>query len=274
MMMEESIYNIIPPKLVELQRPVMHRSCFSGKQPPSASTFHTFWNTTFPSVSNIAGDADVKLIKDKSHAQFGKPRGTYRPIPENFTKKFSKSSSVPSLVEIKKTNPSLLVPTDVGLHKSSSCIPKASDRPIMGLVSKKNFLVSNAVEAILAQPKKVCKSAKDYLKKDDYGKAPKYLELIKKDIDAEYDYIRKMQTQHEQSLATHTRLDEQERHQIINGLKAKWEQVNTDYQGLTYITVVDAAKKFRKEKWEAELANLEKDLGKLSKENILIDHSS
>lgn len=31
---------------------------------------------------------------------------------------------------------------------------------------------------------------KDYLKKEDYGKVPKYLQHIKQDIETEYQYIR------------------------------------------------------------------------------------
>jgi len=45
----------------------------------------------------------------------------------------------------------------------------------MGLVSDKNFIVSNAVENILAAPKLPQNSDKDYLKKKNYGKVPNYL---------------------------------------------------------------------------------------------------
>lgn len=56
----------------------------------------------------------------------------------------------------------------------------------MGLVSDKNFIVSNAVENILAAPKLPTNSDKDYLKKKNYGKVPKYLQTIKKEIEDEY----------------------------------------------------------------------------------------
>lgn len=54
-------------------------------------------------------------------------------------------------------------------------VPKINEKPIMGLVSDKNFIVSNAVENILAAPKLPSNSNKDYLKKKNYGKVPKYL---------------------------------------------------------------------------------------------------
>ncbi len=64
-------------------------------------------------------------------------------------------------------------------------VPKSTDKPIMGLVSDKNFIVSNAVENILAAPKLPENKEKDYLKKKNYGKVPKYLQNIKKEIEDE-----------------------------------------------------------------------------------------
>ena len=56
----------------------------------------------------------------------------------------------------------------------------------MGLVSDKNFIVSNAVENILAAPNPPANNNKDYLKKKNYGKVPKYLQKIKNEIEDEY----------------------------------------------------------------------------------------
>merc|ERR1719335_1177908 len=98
----------------------------------------------------------------------------------------------------------------------------------MNLVSSKNFVVANAVETILAAPKKPAQGAKDYLHKEDYGKVPKYLNHIKQDIDAEYEYIRQLQAQ-----------EDDEKNGLIMGLKAKWEAVNTDYQATTHLTKLD-----------------------------------
>merc|ERR1712187_985962 len=109
-------------------------------------------------------------------------------------------------------------------------VPRHDEAPVMNLVTSKNFIVANAVETILAAPKKVSEGAKDYLHKEDYGKVPKYLSHIKKDIESEYDYIRQLQAQQEDMQRPSVRpLDEQERSSLIEGLKAKWEQVNTEY---------------------------------------------
>jgi len=143
----------------------------------------------------------------------------------------------------------------------------------MNLVSSKNFIVSNAVETILAAPRKTSKGAKDYLHKEDYGKVPKYLDHIKQDIDAEYEYIRQLQAQEEEQRNSQTRLlTDEEKHGLMQGLKAKWEMINTDYQAITHLTVLDTMGKVkRKEKYEAQLAQTEKDIEKLNKKNIYVD---
>eukprot|EP00435_Cladocopium_sp_Y103_P014184 s335_g3.t1 len=109
----------------------------------------------------------------------------------------------------------------------------------MNLVTSKNFIVANAVEVILAAPKK--------------------------DIETEYQYIRALQEQREAEEAQRVRpMTEDERQDpcdILEGLKAKWEQVNTAFQGGTHVTNLDTMGKLkRKEKHEAELSQLEKDI--------------
>ena len=54
-------------------------------------------------------------------------------------------------------------------------VPKKDEKPILGLVSDKNYIVANAVENILAAPKMPVNRDKDFLKKKTYGKTPQYL---------------------------------------------------------------------------------------------------
>merc|ERR1711865_452337 len=110
-------------------------------------------------------------------------------------------------------------------------VPRIEETPVMNLVTSKNFVVANAVETILAAPKKTSQGAKDYLHKEDYGKIPKYLDHIKQDIDAEYEYIQQLQAQEYEAKSGQSRLlSDEEKYGLIQGLKAKWEAVNTDYQ--------------------------------------------
>merc|ERR1711881_824001 len=101
--------------------------------------------------------------------------------------------------------PHLLQPSSLKV-KNKPSIPKKEETPVMNLVTSKNFVVANAVETILAAPKKTSQGAKDYLHKEDYGKVPKYLEHIKQDIDAEYEYIKMLQAQEDEYKNQQSRL--------------------------------------------------------------------
>merc|ERR1719353_962967 len=152
----------------------------------------------------------------------GAPPGSLKRVPSDFMKKNTNTSKVQTLTEVKRSQPNLLQPTELK-PKLKPDVPKTSDMPVMNLVTSKNFVVANAVETILAAPKKVSQDAKDYLKKDDYGKVPKYLKHINQDIDAEYDYIRQLQEEQEQMEASSMgAMPEDERLRLIDGLKAKW----------------------------------------------------
>ena len=63
----------------------------------------------------------------------------------------------------------------------------------MGLKSDKNYIISNAVDVILMQPRKKRFEDFDYLKKENYGKTPEYISKLKEDIEIEYKSIRDIQ---------------------------------------------------------------------------------
>jgi len=268
----ESIYQILPPKPIVVPRPERYKNKIPDYA-PTASTFHPT-GTSHPHSSNMAGEAVGKVVSDRGHASFGRPVGHYANDATVYLKKMQKSSSVPSLAEVKKTNPDALVPSQ--LKEPSRFVggggpPKRGERPVMNLVTTKNFVVANAVETILAAPKKLPNPVKDYLKKEDYGKVPKYLHKVKRDIAGEEEYIRMLRASGEPEEQFRP-LSEEERLSMLDGLKAKWEQVNTEYQGATHLTILDTEGQIRrKEKHEANLAQTEKDIEKLSKRNIVVD---
>lgn len=67
-------------------------------------------------------------------------------------------------------------------------------------------------------------------------------------------------------------LPDEERQQLINALKQKWEIVHKEYQQITHLSKIDTiGKKAKKENCEKELAQLEKDIQKLSKNYIFVD---
>jgi len=240
--------------------------------PPTGTTFGGA-QTSHPMCMNISGGANSKIVPDKKGRTMGQRVGSLKRVPSDFMKKNTNTTTVQTLSQVKTSQPGLLQPTQLK-PKHKPDVPKTSDMPVMNLVTSKNFVVANAVETILAAPKKVSQGAKDYLVKDDYGKVPKYLKHIQQDIDAEYDYIRALQEQeYEMQNSGVSEMSETERLQILDALKAKWESVNTEYQGATHLTILDSAgKMFRKETAEAKLAQLEKDIEKLNRKGIMVAH--
>jgi hypothetical protein len=267
---EESIYNIIPPKVVVPPKPPMYRSSHKGNLRPTASTLGQT-GTTLPKITNLSG-ADEEISEKQGHRSWGKAPGVSVPDPQSYLQKKTRSSSVPSLPQVRRNHPELLQPSKLKT-KNKPSIPKPDDKPIMNLVTSKNFVVANAVEVILAGPPQSSNATKDYLHKEDYGRVPRYLESIKKDIEAEHEYIRQMQSHDEESPLRLMRNDEKEC--LIQGLKAKWETINHEYQAITHMTKLDTVGKIRrKEGYEAELTQIEKDIERLTRKAIYVDRHS
>lgn len=75
-------------------------------------------------------------------------------------------------------------------HKKAP-VPKATEKPVLGLKSDKNFIVTNAIENILSTAKK-SEDSIDWLKKQNYGEIPEYLHRIKENIQNEYQMIQNL----------------------------------------------------------------------------------
>eukprot|EP00828_Plagiopyla_frontata_P043008 TRINITY_DN6595_c0_g1_i2.p1 TRINITY_DN6595_c0_g1~~TRINITY_DN6595_c0_g1_i2.p1 ORF type:complete len:263 (+),score=36.99 TRINITY_DN6595_c0_g1_i2:101-790(+) len=151
-------------------------------------------------------------------------------------------------------------------------VPKHQEKPIMGLQTNKNFIVSNAVENILA-PAKVQKEDVRYVEKKDFGKVPQYLNTIKSNIQNEYDMIQNMHISEANEMEKQRySLPPEEIQALRDGLKKKWEVVNKVYQEITHKKKVDTiGLKRKKEGCEKELAQLEKDIERLNKQYVFVD---
>ena len=147
---------------------------------------------------------------------------------------------------------------------------KRSEKPVMGLMTKKNFIAANAAENILAPAvKKPLDGQADFLHKPDYGQVPAYLDRVKSEIADEYRYIQELQQENAEIQNGMRLLAEEERLQILDGLKQKWSQLNTQYQTMSF-TVDTIAKRRRKEQYERELAELERDIERMSKQFVYV----
>lgn len=144
----------------------------------------------------------------------------------------------------------------------------------MGLVSEKNYIVANAVENILAAPKNVKKEPMRYTQKKNYGKTPNYLHKTKKEIEEEYKLVKEMQIQEEEMKEKEKfALSEEERTQLIDALKKKWEVLHHEYESIiTRVSKINPlGLKTLKENLEKNMEQIEKDIQKISKNYVFVD---
>eukprot|EP00854_Cymbomonas_tetramitiformis_P008329 gene8329-9896_t len=157
--------------------------------------------------------------------------------------------------------------------KVKALVPKKDEKPVMGLVSSKNFVTANAVETILATAKKGPPEPARAVHKPDFGKVPTYLKTVKSKIQYEKatidEFNQRMARQAQQSSQSVRKMQDEERQELIGALKAKWQQINEQYQKMTF-TLDTPAKRARKEKYEEQLVQIEKDIETLSRRVVMI----
>lgn len=112
-----------------------------------------------------------------------------KPSPEHFRRKQTGTMGNNSLPPIRSF-------TYDCAHKRAS-VPKLTDKPLLGLKSNRDFIMHNAVEAILSSPR-VKETERDWLGKKDFGKVPAYLERIKGSLEDEYRMLRSLQENEEE----------------------------------------------------------------------------
>merc|ERR1712227_109116 len=240
---EESIYCLIPPVIEPPPKPPLYRSEYPGTVP-----------------ANKKPDATMGPLK------------VAPPDPQKFLKAYTREDN-------KLPEPRKFDYTDTNERRPP--VPTRDEKPVMGLVTSKNFITCNAVENILAVPKKTDVRQVSYMNKKGYGKVPAYLEKVKGEIQDEYNYIMQMQEAgggYEDmgddgcggGGGQTAMLSEGERMEMLAGLKTNWDRINKAYQTLSF-TLDTPAKKQRKEEFEAQLEQIERDIEKLSKGTLFIE---
>lgn len=151
-------------------------------------------------------------------------------------------------------------------------LPRRNEHPPQPTkaATTKNFITTNAVEAILQQAPAPKASPPNYLEKEDYGACPAYLQQVKEEIKRENEmidaYVKEQMNTLPAQETTEEVLPEEERLELIEALKIKWDAVNAKYQKMTHNVTLDTVGKIkRKEAMENELKTLEADIGKLEK---------
>jgi hypothetical protein len=251
----ESIYNLVPEEYDPVRhgsKGPMYRSRYDPKGDVTGSTFNT------QGTSQVLGAG--KAVRKESGTM---GRFTQRPDPSTYLRGQTKCKAVSGRVDVQKF--------DRPSASRKEPVPRAVDRPVLGLHTAKNFVTANAVEAILQVPAVRYSEEPDYMAKQDYGKVPAYLSQVKEEIKRENEMIDQY-VQEQMGLAGHaaddpgTRMDDDERREIIYALKQKWDHVNRGYQLCTHKSDFTSFGDIAKKKgFEAELKQLEADIAKLEK---------
>lgn len=98
------------------------------------------------------------------HATMGLPRGHSKNAPDVFLRRGS--SLTTAKIQTKATTRAKT--------KTKAPVPAKDDRPVMGLFTEQNYVTKNAVDVILAKPKRAEEECL-WTQRKGFGKVPKYL---------------------------------------------------------------------------------------------------
>ncbi|CAD8086701.1 unnamed protein product [Paramecium sonneborni] len=265
--MEESIYNIIIEDPIPHKRQKKYKSQFPGTIQPSYSTFGNQSNVI--QVKNISGDYQLSSRRYASESgTIGKTKTQQlSPIKPRImgTNNLDEWIEKGSIVRSREF-------TNSHRNKLKPLVPKSNEKPTMGLQSNRNFIATNKIDVILKSPKQI-QEQPNWLTKKDYGSIPLYLSQIKDQLQQSYleqqDYAKRQQEAENDKLQL---LPEQELQQIREGLKQRYDEVNKQYQQYTHLKKFDTVGlKRRKEQFEKELIQIEKDMDKMKKQYVFIE---
>lgn len=193
------------------------------------------------------------------------PARVARSAPSDFLRKSTGSISLPSPSKFKYPD-----------ETKKPSVPRAADQPVHGLTTSKNFITSNAIENILAEPPKLKEYGSDqFLYKKEFGTVPSYLRRMKARHGAMMESLQQQEMERIQKEQDRVKLlSSDERGEIVRQLKAKWDSVNEQYQKSSTLDLkkLDTMGKVRrKEQYEAELQQLESYIDRLaSKRHVFV----
>lgn len=246
---EENIFNLIPEQQQTVRKEKRYRSKYNPNAPVVGSTFGR-------KVTNRPGS-------------MGKPLGCSKADPACYLKGRSAMQQMKAESRAK--------PFSRNRNMRKAPVPKVNERPVMGLQSTKNYVTANAVEAILAVPgnrARVQEQVPQYRHKVDYGRVPGYLGDVKEEIQRENEMIEQYLGNGESNQDDGDGGEEMPVEQLdslIHALKTKWDNVNAQYQKICHMVKLDTIGKVRrKEKFESQLTQLEKDIQTLENRKVVV----
>lgn len=185
---------------------------------------------------------------------------------------------------LKKSNKALPTPTPVTQKKVTRKPPLPTDQNPQSKPTGKDFIRTNAIENITSVPRKpkahYC-DTKDghkndlirsglvpvYTLKEDFGEVPEYLVQRKRETKEAQDRYDEYVAEELRARALE-QIDDNSRAELLRGLKYKWEDLHQKFQGLSVVTDT-APKKNRKERMEAQMSQLERDIDLLEKHTTI-----
>ena len=148
-------------------------------------------------------------------------------------------------------------------------VPVRTEKPLMGLNSKKNFVAENAKEIAGAHPKRQ-PEAQRAVDLPDFGKVPNYLKTIKSGIEQEKATVKS----HRQAAATAVDYDElspSEVAELRSGLQRRLDELSKAIKSLPF-KLETRSQIRRKEVLEQDYNAVEAAIAKLSRKRILVMH--
>ncbi|XP_072268811.1 enkurin [Pyxicephalus adspersus] len=254
---EESIYNLIPKEEVKIQKPPRYTSTFRHS---------------------------VKLEEQKNkaaHKTMG-PAKVEVPSPKEYLQKHTKEATLAQKSAL--LNSTGKPPRCLAEDQKRPPVPPRTEQPILGIQTNKSFIKTNVAEAVLAVPKKPKPVYVDtkkgdkhlletsglvpkYIKRKDFGSTPEYLVKRNEEVrraQEEYDAYVKERLK----MGAMKQLSEEERQNVLEGLKKNWDELHHDYQGLS-VVIDTPPKKAHKERLEAEMRQLERDIDVIERQKII-----
>jgi hypothetical protein len=265
---EEHLSQIIPHSESEKVTSKMYKSKFR-KQVASDNKFEKFANKTMgPAKVNVRTPENFLKKSDGSTAQM--------PRPPNSLNKYNCDSGFNSFERNFYGDAIKSLPNKPNLPNKNNNQCK---------MTSKDFIKANAVENITSVSRKAKEIYVDtntghkndlitsglvprHTLKEDFGQVPNYLQnkkAIIQQAQEEYDQYVSMKIRQE-SL---DRISPEQKQEILCGLKAKWEELHHQYQGISVVTDT-APKKNRKERLEASMSGLERDISLLEGSTVYV----
>jgi len=233
--------------------------------PPTGSTFVNK-TTVRPGVCNLGGYEDQYCFHQghrNSHATMGLPRD----------KSKVNSAKIAQMRSTQQQCYTGAMGQTLNRFKTKPPVPKIDEVPLMGITSDKNFIRSNKENTVNLRPPET-KETTDFLKKKDFGQVPEYLDRVKQTVADELECIKQAEAERNRKPERYAKLPAEEKEALRKNLIKKFEQINHEYQKITYIppAIEDTIGLKKKRNYcETQLALIEKYLAMLNKDEIIVD---